>query len=172
MLRSGALRAVSTCKLIRLPFSGKSGTQELITDNTRLINGVSDFAGTKLNTTCAFDKISVKAVTAATATSNEKKVAYNSKASAFEGALLCGKIRIQHDGKKVVEEQISALVTETDSQRPVGENAYDLATPFVVRKEVSNKIDIVLPEGETTAAAGTNTSYIEVALYGIELITR
>lgn len=168
-LASRKLKMQDVTKVIRVNLSNLSGTQDLITDSTTKVIGISDFSGLTLPNTCVFDSITVKQGEPASGAGGAS-AAYTRKTATVKNGLLNSKLIIAHDGKPQAELSVSALCTEAEDNLPSANNGYELVAPIVFAKTKESSIKLAIPV--SLAPTATKDLYVEVTLIGSELVTR
>lgn len=167
------LKLVDSMKTIRFEVSGQANIIELLTDNTAVVNGVSDFSKKTLNTTGIYDRILVKSFEGLDANFDIKTATYSASASAFNKGLINSKVKIAHNYKKVLEAPVSAIISDAASTAAVSANlAYTLESPVAIAKGVDSDITLTVPESTTITPAALSSTFVEITLIGMELIAR
>lgn len=172
-LAQDKLKLIDSMKTIRFDVSNGANIIELLTDNTTVVSGQSDFSKKTLNTTGIYDRILVKSVEGLTANMNIKTAKYSATATAFNKGLINSKLKMAHNGKKVAEIGVSSILTDAASASVVGADlAYTLNAPIIIAKGVDSDITIAVPQGEAITPAASSGVWVEVTFIGVELIAR
>lgn len=161
-------KLVPTKAIIRYELTG-NGTVKLLDLLTNRTKGVCDFNAKQLDVDAVFDKVSFKAVTAATGTA-PTAVKYSTKSADIAAELINSTLIITHDGKEALKAEIGSLIVDGTPNQPSINISPDFDAPVQIKKKADTDIDldIISP----LAPGAGNSYFIEIKLEGFALATR
>lgn len=157
--------------VLKADVSGASSKHDLLTEETKMVSGISDFTGNRLpkNKGFIFDGIEI-----GYGTGNAAKMSDGKFNTALPGALLNAKLVIRQLGSVLVSRPVSDFTSATTPNTP-NEKSLRVGYPSTLRDDEPLDIQLEFTPGSGLDAAvdpAVNSHLVELKLTGVSTIRR